>query len=335
MPEYDTMTEWLDRLDHDPLPFLRDSACLPVVFFTKRDLLGENAGRVQTLWASTQAERIFAKQEPDGRWEYPGGGNARIRSTEDYDQLETYRQLGLLVEEYGLNRTHPVVGKAAQFLFAHQTEEGDFRGIYGRQYSPNYTAGIMELLVKAGFGKDKRIRRGFRWLLSMRQEDGGWAIPLRTSPASSRKRWTEVLQSKPIQPDFSKPFSHLVTGVVLRALAAHESYRESREAQVAGELLSERFFKADSYIDRKAPEFWGRVSFPFWFTDVVSSLDSLSLLRLSRENSGVQNALKWLIERQEDDGSFRLKLLRTRDRNLSFWVCLAICRILKRFYGDD
>jgi hypothetical protein len=239
------------------------------------------------------------------------------------------------VEEFGFDRTHPGLRKAAQFLFAHQTEEGDFRGIYGRQYSPNYSSGIMELLVKAGYGGGRRIERGFRWLLSVRQADGGWAIPFRTVTSMSHKSWTEVLHSGPIHPDVSRPFSHLVTGVVLRAFAAHDKYNKSAEARAAGELISQRFFKADLYIDRKAPEFWKRVSFPFWFTDVVSVLDSLSLLGFRREDPGIKNALGWLTEQQAKDGSFRLKLLRDRDRNLTYWVCLAICRVFKRFYSSS
>ena len=328
------MTVWLKKLSHNPLPFLLGSKCEPIVFSARRDLLGEDSGRVQTLWTDWQAKKIFAQQRPDGRWEYPGGGKARIRSTEEYDQLETYRQLGLLVEEFGLDRTHPAIRRAARFLFAHQTEEGDFRGIYGRQYSPNYTAGIMELLEKAGYEGEKSIERGFRWLLSVRQDDGGWAIPLRTAAATSHRRWTDVLRSKTVHPDTTKPSSHLVTGVVLRAFAAHSRYRESNEARAAGELIARRIFMADRYSDRRAPEFWERVSFPFWFTDVVSALDSLSLLGLGREDSNIQGALKWLASRQAYDGSFRLKLLRDRDRNLSFWVCLAICRVFRRFYGE-
>ena len=330
-----TMSEWLGRLGYDPLPFLLDSRCVPVVFFARRELLGEDPGRVQDLWTTTEARRICNRQEPDGRWKYPGGGNTRIRPTEDYDQLETYRQLGFLVEEFGFDRTHPAIEKAARFMFAHQTEEGDFRGIYGTQYSPNYTAGIMELLVKAGFGGDRRIELGFRWLLSVRQDDGGWAIPLRTVATDSRRRWTDVLRSETMRPDTTKPFSHLVTGVVLRAFAAHDRYRNSGDARAAGVLISQRIFRADRYIDRKSPMFWERVSFPFWFTDVVSVLDSLSLLGFSGDNPGVKSALGWLTKRQMVDGSFELKLLRDRDRNVKYWVCLAICRIFKRLYGDD
>jgi hypothetical protein len=240
--------------------------------------------------------------------------------------------LGLLVEKFGFLRTHPGLGRAAEFLFAHQTAEGDFRGIYGNQFTPNYTAGMMELLVKAGYSRNPRIEGGFQWLLSMRQSDGGWAIPLRTAPGSAPK-WTQVMRSELIQANRSRPSSHLVTGVVLRAFAAHDRYRRSEEARAAGRLLSRRFFRSDAYIDRKAPEFWEKVSFPFWFTDVVSALDSLSLLGFQVTNEGICGALDWLRERQADDGSFRLKLLRDRDRNLSRWISLAICRVFKRFYS--
>lgn len=288
---------------------------------------------MQTLWTNIEAQRILAKQQPNGSWKYPGGGIRRIRSSEDYDQLETYRQIGILVEKFGFNRTHPSIQRTAEFLFSHQTDEGDFRGIYGPQYSPNYSAGIMELLIKAGYGNDRRITKGFRWLLSVRQDDGGWAVPFRTASRASAP-WTQAMHSRRVDPDKSKPSSHLITGVVLRAFAAHERYRTSKDARAAGQLLSGRLFKSDTYVDRRAPEFWESVSFPFWFTDVVSALDSLSLLGFSPDNR-VAEALEWLRTRQAEDGSFRVKLLRTRDKHLSQWVTLAICRVFRRFYSES
>jgi len=38
---------------------------------------------------------------------------------------------------------------------------------------------------------------------------------------------------------------------------------------------------------------------------------------------------------QGEDSLFKLKLLKTGDRDLKFWVCLAVCRIFKRFYAQD
>lgn len=95
--------------------------------------------------------------------------STRWRSGENYDQLETYRGLGQLIEKFGMTSDLSAVRRAGEYLFLFQTDEGDFRGIYGTQYSPNYTAGIMELLIKAGYIHDARVARGFEWLSDIRQ----------------------------------------------------------------------------------------------------------------------------------------------------------------------
>ena len=321
------MGNWRKELRVDPIPSLISAKNRTIEYFTRRDILDEEVESIETLWELPEVKKILHKQQENGSWKYPGGVKEHLRSQEDYNQLETFRILGELVEKYGLNNKHPKIRKAADFLFHRQTEEGDFRGIYGNQYSPNYSAAIMELLIKAGYDGDPRIEKGFQWLLSMRQNDGGWAIPLRTVNA----KYADALKAEIIKPDFAKPFSHLVTGIVLRAFAASEKYRKSPEAVKAGELLVSRFFKKDVYPDRNTPQYWERVSFPFWFTDIVSALDSLSLMGFTKENPHIYSALNWLKSRQKDDGLFELNLLKNKDEDLKFWVCLAICRLFKRF----
>ncbi len=326
------MTTWLAELRKDPIPFLRRSDNPSIRYFVRRDLLGEEAGPITDLWDTRGSRRIVDRQEPDGRWRYPEGGSKRIRSPEDYDQLETYRQLGVLVEKLGFNREHPAIRKAAAWLFAHQTREGDFRGIYGRQRTPNYSAAVMELLTEAGYDDDPRIERGFRWLLSVRQDDGGWALAFRTARETAKATLSEVLSAEPVEGDRSKPSSHLITGMVLRAFAAHPKQRTSQVAAAAGRLLLDRFFKSDYYVDRRAADFWWGVSFPFWFTDIVSAMDSLSKLGFDKEEPMVKEALRRLKNRQQADGSFDVKLLRTGDHELAYWVCLVICRVFRRLY---
>jgi hypothetical protein len=271
---------------------------------------------------------------PEGSWRYPDPRAKQRSPLQDYDQLETYRRLGQLVEKHGMNRAHPAIELCAEFLFGKQTEEGDFRGIYGRQYTPNYTAGILELLIKAGYADDARTERVFRWLLSTRQEDGGWAIPLRTAGWNYQRGGTHsaIGSRATISPDPSRASSHLVTGVVLRAFAAHPEYRMRTEARNTAEFLTSRFFRRDAYVDRGAPEYWERVAFPFWFTDIVSALDSISLIgRTPIRNEETTRALSWLLKRQSANGLFDLKLLKTGDPMLKYWVALAVCRILKRY----
>jgi hypothetical protein len=61
------------------------------------------------------ARQLLRRQMDSGAWPYPGGGKPEHRASEDYDQIETYRVLAILVEKYGLDRRHPAI-QAAEYL---------------------------------------------------------------------------------------------------------------------------------------------------------------------------------------------------------------------------
>lgn len=325
------MAGWRSLLPYDPVPPLLASGDPAIAFCTARELVGRTDGEVSALWDVPAAQRIVRQQRADGAWTYPGG-NPRLRSAAHYDQLETFRQLGYLVELYGLTTAHPAIGKAADFLFGCQTDTGDIRGILGTQYTPYYTAAMLELLIKAGYADDRRVARAFSWLSSMRQDDGGWALPLRT-----RKQTLAVIAENvpTLEPDRSRPFSHLVTGVVLRAYAAHPDYRRTAEAHVAGQLLLSHLFKKDNYPDRSGPEYWLRFTYPFWFTDLLSATDSLSKLGFPKEAPGLARAIAWFTAHQDASGLWRLKTLKNQTKyQTDLWLSLAICRVLQRLHAD-
>ena len=319
---------WRRYLKYDPLQQFEGIQNEAIQYQVSRDLRGLNPGPVTKLWQLQPAIKTIKKQTVDGSWKYPKR-KTDPREVSGYKQLETFRQLGILVERHLLNRDHPAVQRAAEFLFSCQTEEGDFRGIYLDQYSPNYTAAYLEILIKAGYFNEEPIERALQWLLSMRQNDGGWAVPLRTE----HLRWGEVIKLRQsVQPRRDKPFSHMITGVVLRAFAVHPKYNRNSEILSAGEKLASRIFKADNYTDRKATEYWTGISFPFWFTDVLSSLDTLSRLGFSSEHPKIKEAIDWFAQKQKEDGSWSLRLLRGgNDEHQYLWVALVICKMLKRF----
>jgi len=322
------LEDWKEQFKYDPLVPLISSKNEALLYFTKRDLLEEVVEPIDTLWTLSPAIKIINKQQEDGNWRY-SAWKTKLNEPENYNLLETYRQLGFLVEKYGFTIEHDAIKKAAEYIFSCQTGEGDIRGFYGTQYSPNYTAAVTELLIKAGYGDDHRIKKILEWLLSMRQEDGGWAIAMRTNNA----KYLDVVNSPiTIELNRKKPFSHMVTGIILRAFSAHSKYRNNEGVKVAGDLLTSRFFKPDKYADRKGVEYWIKISFPFWWTDVVSSLDSLSYLGFTTSHPQIKLALETLIDKQSESGMWDLKLLKTKDQNLSLWINLAICRIFKRFH---
>lgn len=157
--------------------------------------------------------------------------------------LETFRQLRILVDKYAFNRSHPCLQKAVEYIFSCQTVEGDIRGILSNQYMPYYMGAILSLVIKAGYGDEERTIKGLNWLLSMRQLDGAWFIPLQ---AYKITYLNEVALKPPIALDRSLPSSHLATGMVLRAFAEHEGYRQRSEVLQAARWLKSRFFKTDA-----------------------------------------------------------------------------------------
>ncbi len=322
------MSKWINVLQVDPIPCLLSSDDGVLAYFVQRDLLDEEVEPIEELWETPDALKLVKKQQENGAWRYPGQRRNAGTYT-NYDLLETFRSLRLLVEMYGFNRDHPTLPKSANYVFSCQTEEGDIRGILGNQYIPYYHAAITELLIKAGYEDDARVDKGFEWLLSVRQDDGGWIIPMQAIP--SKDRTDEMWRGAPIPPDRSRPFSHLATGMVLRAFAAHPQYRQREEARIAGEQLKTRFFKSDKYNDRKTSQYWLKFQYPFWWTDIITALDSLSWLGFSADDADIQKGLDWFISNQEESGLWPTSYGKGKKaEKAKSWVGLAICRVLKR-----
>lgn len=326
---------WTQRLREDPISSLLFANEPALEYFVRRDLLDQHPGPVETLWELPPVRKILKRQQDDGSWRYPGSNRQRYPEI-NYDLLETFRQLGILVVKYGFDRRHPAIDSAAAYLFSCQTDEGDIRGILGTQYMPYYHAVIAELLIKAGYGDRSNLETGLHWLLSMRQDDGGWIVPLQAVPPGEKTR--EMWSAPPVQPDRSRPFSHLATGMVLRAFAVHPHYRHREEVTIACDRLKSRFFRPDKYNDRKAPRYWYKFQFPFWWTNILTALDTLSLIGYSRQDEDVQKALHWFVDNQQPDGLWKTSYEQAkhqepaaREHEAMRWVSLAICRVLKRF----
>lgn len=318
------MSDWTRRLKRDVIGRLVGSNDPAISYLARRDLLGERLPGTDALWNLPDCKRVVAHQRANGSWRYPGGN--KIRSQTNYDQLETYRQFGILVYRFELSRRHPAIDRAARYLLSFQTDAGDFRGIYGSQFTPNYSAAITELLIKAGYESSRAVARSMRWLLSMRQNDGGWALPLRTR---GKNLDAITMKGEPLEPNRAKPSSHLITGIVLRAFATHDRWRRSGEARRAGDLLKSRLFRSDPYPDHRPASHWLTFSYPFWWTDLVSALDSLTRLGFTRTDPDVRRGLDWFIDHQGPHGMWQEGRNRPKGLHADEWVAVAVCRILR------
>jgi hypothetical protein len=122
--------------------------------------------------------------------------------------------------------------------------------------------------------------------------------------------------------------------MVLRAFAAHPVYRQSKEAKAAGALLKSSFFQPDVYTSYQSPKYWTR--FAFWWPNLLSAINSLSLLGFSKDDPDIKTGLNWFKENQQKDGLWKIesdKEIKVKDTEARLWLGLAICRLLKKYYG--
>ncbi len=305
-----------------------------ISYFTRHDLLQEKVGPIETVWAVPEVIKILRRQLPDGSWKGPA------KKTPVYPEnhaalVATYKALRTLVERYQFNRESTALVKAADYLFSCQTPEGDIRGFIGNQYATYYTGYILSLLLQAGYTEDPRVERGMQWLLKMRQDDGGWTVPLQTHYFDGKTMYRLTgSYAEPVEPDRTQPFSHIGTDMALRAFAAHPAYNKSPEARRAGELLKSRFFQPDVYSSYREARYWTR--FVHWWPNLLTAMELLERLGFTADDPDMQKGIQWFFDNRKEDNLWDLEYGRKavpQGKNYvqeRAWLGLRIGRMIDR-----
>ena len=317
---------WRDYFRVDPLPVLLSAQDAGLLYHIEKDLLGQFDCDINHVWESKPVQKILRKQLPNGGWQFKGN-RPGDEFGENYELVETWKMLRLLVGKYAFERRHPALQMAAEFIFSCQNEEGDIRGILSNQYAPYYTGALLELLIRAGYEEDNRVLRGLDWLLSMQQDDGGWIIPLNMFKQSY---YYEAVKKAPILPRKELPSSHMTTGMVLRAFAAHPVYKKKKEILKAGELLAERLFKKDAFTFRQAESYWLKLQYPFWWTNLLSAMHTLAALDFNVSDPRIRKGLTWFRENQNAGGTWTSSY-DGKDPDADLWITYAVCSMTKIF----
>ncbi len=325
---------WRQMLRHDPCRPLLQSGNRAILFFSRRDLLDEQGEPLHLSPNLPEIQALLRQQKEDGAFMYPGPKKT-VYPAHHYALVETFKRFRLLVRRFGLTHDHDAIKRAAEYLFSCQTPKGDFRGFIGNQYATYYTGAVTALLIRAGYAHDSRVGRSMRRLLAMRQDDGGWSIPLLTHRLNGETIYHLTSSyAESLEPDRTQPFSHNWTNMVLEAFAYHPHYRESVEARKAGILLKGRFFQPDRYSSYRQSRYW--VRFVHWWPNLLTALESLSGLGFSGNDPDIRLGLDWFIKNQREDGLWDLendgkqRRLSAKNREDRLWLGLGVCRMLKK-----
>jgi hypothetical protein len=335
------MQKWIDVLKYNPIEPLLESQNRPIIYFTKRDLENKKVPFINEIWNLPEVKNIINKQQNNGSWKYTGK-KANLYPSHHYPMVETFKKFRIFVEKYEFNKKNDSCRKAADFIFSCQTAKGDFRGMIGNQYATYYTGYFISLLIKAGYKDDIRIKNGLDWLLDMRQNDGGWTIPILThyfDKGTGYKLTSEKVD--PVEPDRTQPFSHNWTNMVLRGFAEHPSYRLKPEIKKAAIIMKSRFFQKDYYNSYKSDYYW--IRFGFWWPNLLTALDSLYKIGFTLDDEDIIHGIRWFLTHQQKDGMWNIENnpnKKTKEENKKskerrLWLTLNICRLLKNFYKKN
>lgn len=326
------MGNWVTQLKFDPLPGFENVNHPALQYFIKRDLLNEPVDSIQTLWTLPEPKKILTKQLPNGSWP-DKSAKKHINSPTNYGMLETFRNIRILIQMYGFDRTHPQIKRAADYLFSTQTDEGDFRGVYGNQYCPNYCAAILEMLIRAGFQEDPQIHKCFNWFIEHQMDDGGWVLPMQTENIKTYES-EEVMKQPTLKWPPKNTFSaHSIAGIIIRPFGQHPYYSKHPTAIKSANFLISRFFKPDIYSSRQSASYWTKYTFPYWWADLIGILDAISLMPISLNTPGLSHAINYYKQHQKPDGTWNFSKLATKKiSDVDYWLVFTLCRIFKRFY---
>ena len=93
--------------------------------------------------------------------------------------------------------------------------------------------------------------------------------------------------------------------------------------------MKSRLFKPDKYTDRKGADYWLKFQYPYWWGNLLTVLDSLSVIGFPAEDQDISKGLSWFADNQLDNGFWPTGYGKGQgaDPNQA-WVALAIGKTL-------
>ncbi len=222
---------WIPLLLTDPSP------CLRYLILTELLHLPEDEEEVQELSEMRESDPLvsdlFKLQKPNGAWD--SFGINRITTS---DNLHITSMALQRLGYFGFNYSHPVVQRAAEFLFSKQQKNGSWPmpgkkllidEEIGYQMMPVQTAIPLLGLVMCGYSTDERTENAFEWLMGERLEDGGWPVGLSAGNYGGIAGYRRLAHSR--------WGCRSNTTAVLSCLAYHPLRSKSDEAKRALDLI--------------------------------------------------------------------------------------------------
>jgi len=345
------LKNWIQILRESPIGWLLEWSNPSVRYFTLEDILGKGEDDPQVIATrkvipnSPTVAKIMAKQNPHGYWEDP---------TSPYHPKykSSYWQI-MILSQLGMDKTDHRVGKACEYIFRFQQDEGGFssysleraireyeslqrRGkklpppnewtsaaVHEHQYSC-LTGNVTAALIRMGYKDDSRLKRALEWLTKVQNRDGGWLCPY----------WRAHVKDK-----HGCFYGTICPLEAFSEIPKKELTREMKHTIEDGTefLLMHRLFKADHHGYRVINQSWPKLGFPWFYGyNILRGLDILTKLGYVKDER-LSDAVQILLQKRQKDGTWMLESapVGRMQTNIeakgkpSKWITLIALKVLK------
>jgi hypothetical protein len=319
---------WIPLLLADPSP------CLRYLVLTELLELNEDEEEVNELAEMRESDplvkELFKLQKPNGAWDSFG-----INKVSKTNNLQATSMALMRLGYLGFDSFHPVVKKAAEYLFSKQQVDGAWPlpgkkqlidEEIGYQMMPVQTAIPLLGLVMCGFLNDDKIEQAFDWLMQQRLDDGTWPVGISAGNYGGIAGYRRLAHSK--------WGCRSSTTAVLSCLAYHPKYRKSNEAKRALDLILGTDSKLRSNLGFFIARFigeeksFGRITFMAKF-DIAYILNLCWRVGANKSDERISEFIEFIRSEQGDFGLWDYKTRPKVTRWLSFDLLRSLSYIDK------
>ena len=234
----------------------------------------------------------------------------------DYHQQETTSTvwdtalITYALQESGLTYNHPTITKAVEFLrYKQQTQYGDWQ-VHNHQGHPggwgfsrsntinpdvDDTDYVLRALYRPSAHYPETLgenwKAGLAWLLSMQNEDGGWAA----FEKNNNKKWLNSLPMPDVKPVLTDPSAADITGRTVEFLSTYAGLASSSYVRSGVKFLLQNQESNGSWYGR-----WG-ITYIYGTWAAVTGLVAAGI---SPDHIAIKNAVQWLLSIQNPDGGW-------------------------------
>jgi hypothetical protein len=332
-------TDWLDRLNADPRPWLLEESDPAVRAATLRHLFGRPDTDPEVIEARTRAMEtdpiagILAAQDPEGYWIKPGPGySPKYRST-----VWSF----MFLEQLGADPADDRIRTAAEYVLTWTPTSAGGLGCSGGTTVPPPSSvlhclngNLLRALIRFGYLDDPRVRAAIDW-------------ETRAVTGEDMERW---YRSRTSGPGFACGVNDgrpCAWGAVkaMRGLAAIPPRRRTKRVRRAIEIGADFLLSRDPSVadypmpagDTEPSKLWFKPGFPSGYSaDLLQVLEVLAEVGRGRDPR-LHGAVEWLLDRQDDHGRWRNRHAYNRTTVVdierqgqpSKWVTLRACTVLQ------